>query len=447
MTAVLLVDDEPSILTTLSLLLRQAGYQVFTARDVAAAKSELSGNAVDVVITDLRLKGESGTEILTFLRETKYPADSIVMTAYGSIESAVECMRLGAFDYLTKPVKPQELLIRLEKALSNRSLAEEVERLRAEVRLRDQREIVSRSPEMREIVDVIHRIRDNEVPVLITGETGTGKEVVARAIHRSSPRHDKSLLAVNCCTLPEDLLDSELFGHVKGAFSGAVATSKGLFQQAHQGTLFLDEIGDISPRLQAKLLRVLQESQVRPVGGSSLVDVDVRVIAATNRDLQAMMAAGEFRSDLFFRLNVVPIHIPPLRDRPDDIQPLIERVIGELTERLGKPINLSPEAWEKLSLYDYPGNVRQLQNILERTVALARGPVIEAEHIHLERTAGQPPDSAEAEALGGDGRLALEDMTLRHIRRVLSLYHGNQVAAAKALAISRSTLRRRLGLD
>src|SRR6056297_1736378 len=195
MTAVLLVDDEPSILTTLSLLLRQAGYQVFAARDVAAAKSELSANAVDVVITDLRLKGESGTEILTFLRETDHPADSIVMTAYGSIESAVECMRLGAFDYLTKPVKPQELLIRLEKALSSRSLSEEVERLRAEVQFRAQRDIVSRSPEMREIVDVIHRIRDNEVSVLITGETGTGKEVVARAIHRNSPRHDKSLLA------------------------------------------------------------------------------------------------------------------------------------------------------------------------------------------------------------------------------------------------------------
>lgn len=457
MTTLLLVDDEPSILTTLSLLLRHAGYQVITAGDVAAAKKELSGNVVDVVITDMRLKGESGIDIVTFLRETKNSADSIVITAYGSIESAVECMRLGAFDYLTKPVEPQELLMRIEKVLSSRPLAEKVGEqgeLRAEVGLRDQREFVARSPEMREIINVIHRIRDNEMPVLITGDTGTGKEVVAQAIHGSSPRHARPLLAVNCCTLPEDLLDSELFGHVKGAFSGAIATSKGLFQQAHQGTLFLDEIGDISPRLQAKLLRVLQEGQVRPVGGSSLVDADVRVIAATNRDLQAMMSAGEFRSDLFFRLNVVPLHIPPLRDRPDDVQPLIERVLEELTERLGRPIKLSPKAWEKLLLYDYPGNVRQLKNILERTAALSQNPVIEADDVHLERTPGQPQANSVAneplvanEAPQGEGRLALEEITMRHIRRVLSLYHGNQVAAAKALAISRSTLRRRLGLD
>lgn len=457
MTTLLLVDDEPSILTTLSLLLRQAGYCVLTASNITSAKRELSLNAVDVVITDMRLKGENGVDIITFLRETKNPAESIIITAYGSIESAVECVRLGAFDYLTKPVKPQELLTRLDKVLSNRSPAGPMGtqgQLHAEARLRGQGEIVARSPEMREILDVIHRIRDNEMPVLITGDTGTGKEVVAQAIHGSSPRRTKPLMAVNCCTLPEELLDSELFGHVKGAFSGAVANSKGLLQQAHQGTLFLDEIGDISPRLQAKLLRALQEGQVRPVGGSSLVDVDVRVIAATNRDLEAMMRTGEFRSDLFFRLNVVPLHLPPLRDRPDDLEPLIERVLQELTERTGRAINLSPKAWEKLLWYDYPGNVRQLKNILERTVALTKGPIVEADDIHMERTPGHTQTNSLAEEpvvanerLQGENTLALEDIAVRHIRRVLSLYHGNQVAAAKALAISRSTLRRRLGFD
>ena len=450
MTSLLLVDDEVPILKTLSLLLQQNGYRVETARDIAAARRVLGEKDIDVVITDLRLRDESGTDLLAYLRERQHTAGVIVMTAYGSIESAVECMRLGAFDYLTKPVKPQELLIRLEKLIEKCSLTEEVKRLRAEVEHHNQRDIVSKSPEMRRIVEIIHRIRDIDVPVLITGETGTGKEVVARAIHRNSMRAGKPMIAVNCCTLPEDLLDSELFGHARGAFTGAVTSSKGLFQQADGGTLFLDEIGDVSPRLQGKLLRVLQEGQIRPVGGSSFIDVDVRIVAATNRDLHAMMQADEFRSDLFFRLNVVPIHIPPLRDRPDDIQPLVERTLAELCERLGREVHLAPEAWEKLLLYDYPGNARQLANILERTVALAEGPVIDAEHIHLEQHGASPAMMTGVDAgevLPGSEKLVLEDVAIRHIRRVLTLYKGNQVAAARALDISRSTLRRKLGLD
>ncbi len=267
MTEVLIVDDERSILKTLSLFLKTQGYNASTAEDVAAAKAILSEREIDVVITDLKLREGEGTELISYLQEIEHPAGCIVMTAYGSIESAVECVRLGAFDYLTKPVKPQELLIRVEKVLEKRRLTEEVARLRAEVLVRGQRDVVARSPEMRNILDMIHRIRELDLPVLITGETGTGKEVVAQSVHRSSRRAKGAFLAVNCCTLPEDLLDSELFGHAKGAFTGATSSTKGLFEQAHGGTLFLDEIGDISPRLQTKLLRVLQEGQVRPVGG------------------------------------------------------------------------------------------------------------------------------------------------------------------------------------
>lgn len=448
MTEVLIVDDERSILKTLSLFLKTEGYEAFTAEDMDGAKEILRAHEIDVVITDLKLREGAGTELISFLRDTNHAAGCIVMTAYGSIESAVECVRLGAFDYLTKPVKPQELLMRVEKVLEKRRLTEEVARLRAEVLARGQRDIVAKSPEMRNIVDVIHRIRDLDLPVLVTGETGTGKEVIAQAVHRNSRRAKCAFLAVNCCTLPEDLLDSELFGHAKGAFTGAISSTKGLFEQANGGTLFLDEIGDISPRLQTKLLRVLQEGQVRPVGGSCSIDVDVRVIAATNRDLQPMIAAGKFRPDLFFRLNVVPLNIPPLRERPEDIQPLIDRTIAELEKRLGTKIHITSAALQKLLLYDYPGNVRQLENVLERTVALAKSSTIEDTDIHFD---DYPSEFLAAMAHPGsepeDTSLALDDMTLRHIRRVLTLYRGNQVAASKALGISRSTLRRKLGLD
>ncbi len=448
MTEVLIVDDERSILKTLSLFLKTEGYNASTAEDVVAAKAILSEREIDVVITDLKLKGAEGTELISFLQQSGHSAGCIVMTAYGSIESAVECVRLGAFDYLTKPVKPQELLIRVEKVLEKRRLTEEVARLRAEVLARGQREIVAKSPEMRNILDMIHRIRDLDLPVLITGETGTGKEVVAQAVHRSSRRAKGAFLAVNCCTLPEDLLDSELFGHAKGAFTGATSSTKGLFEQAHGGTLFLDEIGDISPRLQTKLLRVLQEGQVRPVGGPGSVDVDVRIIAATNRDLQGIIANGQFRADLFFRLNVVPINIPPLRERPEDLQPLIDRTVAELEKRSGSQIRMSSAALQKLLLYDYPGNVRQLENVLERTVALAKSSTIEETDVYFDSYPGELASAVEfSEFEPQDNRLALEDMTLRHIRRVLTLYRGNQVTASKALGISRSTLRRKLGLD
>jgi transcriptional regulator with GAF, ATPase, and Fis domain len=293
---------------------------------------------------------------------------------------------------------------------------------------------------MRKILQMVERIRNKGIPVLITGETGTGKEVLAAAIHQTSSRADKAYVTVNCATLPEDLLDSELFGHVKGAFTGAISNSKGLFQQADGGTLFLDEIGDISPRLQAKLLRVLQEGELRPLGGQKTLKVDVRVIAATNRDLGAMVRAGEFREDLLFRLNVLPIHIPPLRERREDIPALAEAFVARVRAEQGREdLGLAPDAVQKLVACDWPGNVRQLQNVIERSFALHSGPVLNADQILILSGAGG--DCAdETEHL-----LPLAEVEMRHILRVLAAHNGNQVVSARVLGIGRSTLRRKLG--
>ena len=446
MTNILIVDDERPILKTLALLLAREGHHTDTADNIAAARTILHERDIDVVITDLRLGEASGEDLIGYLSDERYPAECIVMTAYGSIESAVRCMRLGAYDYLTKPVNPDELIVRVQRVIEKKRLSDEVLRLRAEVGARGTLDyIVSKSPQMARIVDVIQRIRSLDMPVLITGETGTGKEVVAQAIHNASRRAGGPFLAINCCALPESLLDSELFGHLKGAFTGATSASKGLFQQADGGTLFLDEIGDISPHLQSKLLRVLQEGEVRPVGGNATQKVNVRIIAATNCDLPGMITRSEFRSDLFFRLNVVPITIPPLRERPEDIRPLVERSLLQLQQRIGPDMaELSKAAWQKLLMYDYPGNVRQLENILERTFALAQGPVVTPEDIYLEDEIIEPAPEVDEDMRQAVG---LDELVTRHIRRVLALHKGNQVVASRALGISRSTLRRKLGLS
>lgn len=440
MAAILIVDDEFSIRKTLGMLLRSEGYAALEAEGLEAAKEMLEKHPVDLVLTDLRLDESSGMDLLSHLRANGHPAESIVMTAYGSIETAVEAMRLGAYDYLTKPINPDELLLRVNKVLEKKSLRDEVTRLREELSGRNQlSSIVAASPAMRRIVNVVERIRDQDIPVLIGGETGTGKEVVARAIHTTSRRALAPFVAINCCTLSEELLDSELFGHVKGSFTGATANMRGLFQQAHNGTLFLDEIGDISTRLQAKLLRVLQEGTVRPVGGQSEIKVNVRVIAATNRNLEVMVAEGKFRSDLLFRLNVLPITIPPLRERREDIALLIEHFLGRLRGRLGRTdLSLTPAALQTLILYDWPGNVRQLENILERSFVLYSKPVLDTNDIVLDASL------SDAGARDDQAGLSLGTIEARHIRRVLAAHGGNQVAAARVLGISRSTLRRKL---
>ncbi len=440
MATILIVDDELSIRKTLSMLLRAEGHAALEADGLESAAAALERNQVDLVVLDLRLGDASGMSLLAQIAASANPAESIVMTAYASIETAVEAMRLGAYDYLTKPINPDELMLRINKVLEKKSLREEVTRLREKLSGRDQlSQIVAGSPAMQGIIELVERIRNQDIPVLITGETGTGKEVIARAIHATSRRSRGPFIAVNCCALPEELLDSELFGHVKGAFTGATANMRGLFQRAHGGTLFLDEIGDISQRLQAKLLRVLQEGEVRPVGGESEVKVDVRVVVATNRDLDALVAEGSFRSDLLFRLNVLPIALPPLRERREDIALLVDHFLAQLRKSRGRSdLSLTAAAREMLLGYDWPGNVRQLENIIARSFALHTEPVLDAGDIALGPTpSGNGPREDET-------RLRLADVETRHIRRVLVAHGGNQVVAARVLGISRSTLRRKL---
>lgn len=450
MSTILIVDDEYSIRKTLGILLKSEGYQALEAANLEQAKHLLQYENIDLLMTDLRLGQEDGMELLNWLNANGREVESVIMTAYGSIENAVTAMKLGAYDYLTKPINPDELLLRVNKVLEKKSLRDEVTRLRERLHGREQFEgIVAQSKAMRHILQIIERINAQDIPVLITGETGVGKEIVAQAIHNSSTRAKGPFVPINCCTLPEELLDSELFGHIKGAFTGATTNKAGLFQEADGGTLFLDEIGDIGSRLQVKLLRVLQEGEVRPVGGGSPIKVNVRVLAATNIHLETAVEKGQFRSDLLFRLNVLPITIPPLRERREDITPLIEHFLQRLRTRLhNTELNITASARRKLIMYDWPGNVRQLENILERSFALYPGPELEADEIAINMpysktasAAGQASGDAENE---NRDQLSLLQVENQHIQRVLSACDNNQVAAARILGISRSTLRRKL---
>lgn len=439
MSTILIVDDEYSIRRTLGMFLKSHGHRALEAASVGEAIKYLESEPLDLVITDMRIGAEDGMQFLSEV-SARGNAESIVITAYGSIENAVDAMRIGAYDYLTKPINPDELLLRVKKVLEKKSLREEVDRLREQLAGREAvRHIVAESAAMKQVLHLVERIRTQDIPVLITGETGTGKEIIARAVHGTSHRSKGPFIGINCATLPEELLDSELFGHVKGAFTGASQSRPGLFREADKGTLFLDEIGDVSPRLQAKLLRVLQDGEIRPVGGGGSFRVDVRVVAATNRDLDRLSRAGEFRNDLMFRLNVLPIALPALRDRREDIPPLVEHFVSRLRDRLGRPdLQLTPSARRKLILYDWPGNVRQLENVLERSFALYPGPVLDAMEIVI-----NPTSNGETE-VGDPSELPLMEVEARHIRQVLGTQGGNQMLAAKILGISRSTLRRKL---
>jgi DNA-binding NtrC family response regulator len=447
MATILIVDDEFSIRKTLGMLLKSEGYQSLEAENLTQAKQLLQQESIDLVITDLRLGEENGMDLLSWLRANGSEVESVIMTAYGSIENAVTAMKLGAYDYLTKPINPDELLLRVTKVLEKKSLREEVHRLRERLEGRQQLEgIVAQSEAMQRILQIIERISEQDIPVLIDGETGVGKEVIARAIHNTSARAKGPFIPINCCTLPEDLLDSELFGHTRGAFTGATANKMGLFREANGGTLFLDEIGDIGPGLQVKLLRVLQEGEVRPVGGGTPIKVDVRVVAATNSQLEAAVEAGQFRSDLLFRLNVLPITIPPLRERREDIAPLLEHFLQGLRSRLNNSaLDISAEARRKLIMYDWPGNVRQLENILERSFALYSGPVLNADEMAINMPLnGSQTMTGNTVASDESSSLTLEEIEIAHIQRVLAACDNNQVAAARILGISRSTLRRKL---
>ncbi len=445
MTArVLLVDDDRALCETLAAGLGRRGFEVCWRTSAEEALAAAAAEDFDVVVTDLNMPGTSGIELCSRLVENRADVPVVVLTAFGSFDAAVSAIRAGAYDFLSKPVQLDLLAIALQRAAQHRALREEVRRLRSGALRAPDGELLGESPAMQRVHDLVARVADSESSVLITGESGTGKEVVAHAIHRQSRRREGPFVAVNCAAMPEALLESELFGHVRGAFTDAREARHGLFVEARRGTIFLDEIGDMPLGLQPKLLRALQERRVRPVGGTSEVPIDARFITATNRDLESAVDERRFREDLYFRINVIHVELPPLRARVGDILPLAQRFLRELAGRAGKDVTgISPAAAAKLIAYPWPGNVRELQNCVERAVALTRHEQILVDdlpdRIQLHRSSSL--------VLGGDDPselLPMEEVERRYILRVLEAVAGNKTAAARVLGFERKTLYRKL---
>ena len=435
---ILVVDDQRNMRATTAILLRQAGHDVEEAEDGPSAVQRLQSEAFDVVLTDLRMPGGDGMVVLDAARRLSPEAQVIIMTAFGTIESAVEAMRAGASDYVAKPFREEELLLRVAKALQNRRLVGEMSVIAGEFRRQFGLEhIVGRSQAMRDVLERVRRVAPTDATVLVTGESGTGKELVARAIHVASRRGDRPFVPVNCAAITETLLESELFGHAKGAFTGATRSRRGLFEEATGGTLFIDEIAETSPGFQARLLRALQEGEIRRVGESSPVQVDVRVIAASNQDLRRAIAERRFREDLFYRLNVVPLRIPPLRERREDVALLAAHFLQRFNQRSGERKALAPEAVARLQEHDWPGNVRELENVIEQAAALTTRPEIRAADLQVEQ-AGPParPPRALAAAMADAERQAIE--------AALARSPGDLGQVARELAISPTTLWRKM---
>jgi DNA-binding NtrC family response regulator len=438
---VLVVDDEVNARTALAELLRDEGYDVETAADAFKGLGKHESFGPHVVITDLKMPGMDGIELVKKLRAAEEPAAVIVMTAFGAVETAVEAMRAGAVDYLTKPLNFDELLVVLDKALEQQELRRETRQLRQRVRERvAPGNIVGDSPPMQRVFEIVDQVAPSRATVLITGESGTGKELVANALHQRSPRGSGPFIKLHCAALAESLLESELFGHERGSFTGAMARKDGRFQLADGGTLFLDEIGEISASIQVKLLRFLQEHEFERVGGTQTIRVDVRVIAATNRDLPEEIARGRFREDLYYRLNVVAIEMPPLRDRRSDIPALAKFFLDRYARDNAKSIEgFSPEAIELLTAYDWPGNVRELENAVERAVVLCNGPLIEPRQL--------PPNVRPKVAPAG--MPGIPGATMAEVERyaileTMKATGGSTSKAAEILGISPRTIQYRL---
>ncbi len=439
---VLIVDDEPSMRQVLRIVLRPEGYDVVVASNGAEALDVLRTGPVDLVLSDLRMPDMSGVEVLRAAKQLNPDIVVMMMTAYASTETAVEAMRLGAADYFIKPFSNDELKLKVRRHLESRRLRQENVLLkRAMESAHEFSNIIGRSPQMLEVFAMVEAIARTGSTVLITGQSGTGKDMVARAIHTHSLRKDEPFVALNCGAMPEALLESELFGHVRGAFTGADTNKKGLIEVAERGTIFLDEIGEMNAVMQVKLLRVLQERTFRRVGGTEEVKADIRVIAATNQDLERLVAEGRFREDLFYRINVIPIHLPPLRDRPEDIPLLAERFLARYAERMDKPVrSISREAMELLIAHAWPGNVRELENVIERAVALEQTPVVLPETLPVSvRRGSQPAVSAGRVDLpdcGMDLEAHVEGVYRDHIAAALRQAGGVQVKAAELLGMS-----------
>ncbi len=444
---VLLVEDDATLRDALQEILEEEGWQVLAAANRTQAEEHLKHGPVDVAVLDVRLPDGNGIELLRALKSQDPDLGAIVMTGYAEVDTAIEAMRLGADDFLKKPFDFAELLARLEEIRKRRLLKRENRLLKARLRAAEgERELIGQHPEIVRLRETAALVADTDATVLITGESGTGKEVLARLIHRLSPRADKPFVAINCGAIPEDLLESELFGHVKGAFTGATRTRPGRFELAHGGTIFLDEIGDMSPKLQVKLLRVLQERVIEPVGGDRAIEVDVRVIAATHRNLRKAIEEGTFREDLFYRLDVVPMHLPPLRERGEDILLLAEEFIRRCNERLGAELSgIEPEAREVMLKYRWPGNVRELQNVIERIAILKREGVIGVDDLPSRmldlgaRT--KRAFSIDLEAVDAiDLKALVDEFETEIIEAALKRFHGNKTRAAQFLSMNRTTL-------
>ena len=443
----LLVEDEANMVRTLAKILERKGYTVDAASTGEEALRRLSERTYDLLITDLNMPVMDGLQLLREMKERQIAPATIVLTGHGTIQSAVEAMKLGAGDYLIKPCHPDELLMVAARLLELRQLRREVQFLRKQTGVGDRYgEIIGKSPRMREIYDVIEAVSQNKSNVLLSGENGTGKELVARTIHNKGALASQSFLAINCGALSETLLESQLFGHRKGSFTSAIEDHEGVFQAADGGTLFLDEITEIPLPLQVKFLRAIQEKEVTPLGSTRPIRVDVRIIAATNRDVETAVKSGSFRTDLFYRLNVVPIHLPPLRERPEDIPLLVNHFIQEYSRIYGvEPKWVTPEALQRLVDYGWPGNIRELQNAIERAFALSSQPEITPKDLPAAILRGPDPTPAEI-----TDPLPLEEIERRNILAALHRSGGNKNEAARILGIDRQRLYRKIekyGLD
>ncbi|MFT3691746.1 MAG: sigma-54 dependent transcriptional regulator [Kofleriaceae bacterium] len=442
--SILVIEDDAAMRDLLAEELGDAGYAVQAAGNAATGLELARAGQFDLIITDLRMPEMDGFDLIRGVRALPEPPHVVMITAFGSIETAIRAVKLGAYDYITKPFEIEELLLAVDKALGERALRTKVAQLQREVESQfGLGNIIAKSQSMRDVVALVQRIAGSTASVLITGESGTGKELIARGIHYNSTRANGPFVGVNLAAVPEGLIESELFGHKKGAFTDARADKPGLFVEADGGTIFLDEIGELALPLQAKLLRVLQEHEVRPLGATKNQHVDVRVVAATNKNLEAMLADGSFREDLYYRLNVIHLDLPPLRSRPEDIVPLAEHVLANLGAKQTPPrrMRLAPEAQHLLLAYHWPGNVRELMNVLERGVALCQGELIADDDLPSHVRERRPADFLGAAVAR---RMTLSELEREFIEAVLADEAGNKTRAAQRLGLDRKTLYRKL---
>jgi len=444
MDRILIIDDEKSILDLLSVVFKKEGYKVVTALSAKAALDYINKDDFDLILTDIKLPQMSGMKILQHIKDKDPDMPVVMITAYGTIKQAVEALKMGALDYVVKPFNMEELKIIVAQGLEKRRIQAENVLLKKELKEKYGLEsMVGKSKTMREIYSLIEKIAGTDSTVLVSGESGTGKEIAARAIHHQSSRRDKSFVSINCGALPENLLESELFGHVKGSFTGAIANKKGMFEVAEKGTLFLDEVGEMSPWTQVKLLRTLQDKKIRRVGGTDEVPVDVRIIAATNQDLKKRIEEGKFREDLFYRLNVISLEVPPLRDRKDDIPVLITHFLKKYCARMGRKMKrIPPRVMKIFESYAWPGNVRELENTIERIIAIEERETITESSLPEELLAPQSETERDYELKPGfDLNTTIDEISKNFVQQALRRANGNLKETAELLGINYRSLR------